>query len=80
MENTNFWGVVYGIPIILEILVIIVATNYNQNPSIFDLINMINNNSDKIEQIEPILEKELRKIYTLEDIESSSENYRKLRI
>ena len=68
MENNNFWGVVYGIPIILEIIVIIVATNYNQNPSIFDLINMINNNSDKIEQIEPILEKELRKIYTLEDI------------
>ena len=57
MENTNFWGVVYEIPIILEIIVIIVATNYNQNPSIFDLINMINNNSDKIEQIEPILEK-----------------------
>ncbi len=65
MENTNFWGVVYGIPIILEIIVIIVATNYNQNPSIFYLINMINNNSDKIEQIEPISEKELYKIYTL---------------
>ena len=48
MENDNWWRVVYGIPIVLELIVIIVVGFYFPNPSIFDLINLISNNSDKL--------------------------------
>ena len=69
MENDNWWRVVYGITVILELIVIIVVGCYYHNPSIFDLINLISNNPEKMDEIEPILEKELRRIYTLTDCE-----------
>ena len=69
MENDNWWRVVYGIPVILEIIVIIGVGCYYQNPSIFYLINLIRNNPEKIDEIEPILEKEFSKIYTITDCE-----------
>ena len=69
MENDNWWRVVYGITVILELIVIIVVGFYYHNPSIFDLINLISNNPEKMDEIEPILEKEFSKIYTITDCE-----------
>ena len=47
-------------PIILEIIVFVIIFLFFKNPSLFDLIHFI-----KKEEFEPILEKELRKIYEI---------------
>ena len=65
MLEDNWWRVVYGVPIILEIFVSVTIFLFFKNPSIFDLINLIKENPDKRENLEPILEKELRKIYKI---------------
>ena len=52
-------------PIILEIIVFVIIFLFFKNPSIFDLINFIKENPAKKEEFEPILEKELRKIYEI---------------
>ena len=65
MLEDNWWRVVYGVPIILEIFVSVTIFLFFKNPSIFYLINLIKENPDKREKLEPILEKELRKIYKI---------------
>jgi ABC-type sugar transport system permease subunit len=65
MKEDNWWRVVYGIPIFLEIFVFIFIFLFFKNPSIFDLINFIKENPEKKEEFDLILEKELRKIYEI---------------
>ena len=65
MLEDNWWRVVYGVTIILEIFLSVTIFLFFKNPSIFDLINLIKENPDKREKLEPILEKELRKIYKI---------------
>jgi hypothetical protein len=64
----------------LEIIVFVFIFIFFKNPSIFDLINLIKENPEKKEEFEPIIEKELRKIYKITSGEQSSSNYLKLRL
>ncbi len=72
MQQDNWWRVVYGIPIILEIFVFVLIFKFFKNPSIFDLIKLVKENPKKKEEFEPILEKELRKIYEITSGDQSS--------